>query len=293
VAADLAATEGERVAPRLARALFDGLEASLARSPLSPRLALHGAALLGLWRARLSRRWPSAGEISALYGTEPLESRRLALAVAAAEARNRLVVRRGRGRSLAPFAPLIEWRDAAAATALRPPAILATAHLGALYLLAAGFDRLGLQRTVLRWSPIHRPAPGEEPVAAQGGLVRRTHALLRGLEALRRGEYVISALDGELGASAPVSLLGRSLQLGVGAFALARLARAPVLPVAALWRGPRVVCELGPPVADAAAAALWLEALLRREPAQISLGLVRQLLLGPTVGAAGEDALRR
>lgn len=283
----------ERLSPRLARAFFDGLEASLAASPLSPRLALRGAAVLGHWRARLSRRWPTAAEIAALFGTGPLESRRLALAVAAAEARNRLVVRRGRGRSLASFGPLIEWRDAAAAAALRPPLILATAHVGALYLLAAGFDRLGLRRTVLRWSPIHAPAPGEEPVAARGGLVRRTHALLRGLETLRRGEFVVSALDGELGASEPVSLLGCSLQLGVGAFALARLGGAQVVPVAALWRGPRVVCELGSPVADPLEAARWLEALLRREPEQISLGLLRQLLLGPAVDAAGEDALRR
>jgi hypothetical protein len=278
---------------RFARALFDRLEASCATSPLPPRVALRGAALLGALRARLSRRWPTANEVATLFGTGPRESRRLARAVAAAEARNRLVVRRSAGRSLVPFAPLVRWRDPAAAAALQPPLVLATAHVGALYLLAAGFDRLGLRRTVLRWSPVHAPAPGEEPVATTGGLVSRTQALRRGLDGLRRGGYAVSALDGEHGAAERVELLGHPLDLGVGAFALARLSGAQVVPVAALWRGSRVVCELGAPVAGPAEAARWLESLLRRAPEQISLGLLRQLLLGPTVGAAGQDALGR
>ena len=176
---------------------------------------------------------------------------------------------------------------------MRPPVVLATAHVGALYLLAAGFDRLGLRRTVLRWSPVHAPAPGEEPVVTTGGLLSRTEALRRGLEALRRGDCVATALDGEHGAGERVELLGHPLDLGVGAFALARLGGVPVVPVAALWRGSRVVCELGAPVAGPPEAARWFESLLRNEPEQISLGLLRQLLLGPPVGAAGQDALGR
>ncbi len=290
----LSAPEERQPGPqRLARALFDRLEASLATSPLPPRFALRGASLLGALRARLSGRWPTAAEVATLFGTGARASRRLARAVAAAEARNRLVVRRSAGRSLAPFAPLVSWRDPAAAAALRPPVVLATAHVGALYLLAAGFDRLGLRRTVLRWSPVHAPAPGEEPVVTTGGLVARTEALRRGLEALRRGDCVATALDGEHGAGERVELLGHPLDLGVGAFALARLGGVTVLPVAALWRGSRVVCELGAPVAGPVEAARWFESLLRNEPEQISLGLLRQLLLGPTVGAAGQDALGR
>ncbi|MEO8197567.1 MAG: hypothetical protein ABI689_12700 [Thermoanaerobaculia bacterium] len=289
----MAPSTGERVALGLARALFDGLEALLAVSPLPLEVALSSASQVGRARARFSGRWPSAAEVAALFGTGPLASRRLALAVAAAEARNRLVVRRSQGRSLARFAPLVEWRDAAAAAGLQPPLVLVTAHIGALYLLAAGFDQLGLHRTVLRWSPIHEPAPGERLVATAGGLVGRTHALLRGVEALRRGEFVVTALEGEHGAGESVNVLGRPLQLGRGAFALARQRGVRVVPVAALWRGNRVVCELGSPVAGPADAGRWLEALLRREPEQISLGLLRQLLLGPALGAPGEDALRR
>lgn len=280
-------------ARRVARALFDGLEAALARTPLPPGVALGCASRLGAWRSRLAGRWPAANEMAALFATAPGDSRRLAGAVAAAEARTRLVVRRSGGRSLAPFRSRVDWRDPGAAAALRPPLVLATAHVGALNLLAAGFDRLALRRTVLRWSPVHAPAAGEEAVTTTGGLVSRTEALRRGLEALRGGGFVVTALDGEHGARERVVLFGRPFDLGVGAFALARLAGVPLVPVVALWRGTRVECELGPPLASAPEAAHWLEALLWRDPAQISLGLLRRLLLGPAVEATDEDARGR
>ena len=42
---------------------------------------------------------------------------------------------------------------------LSAPLVLITAHVGALYLLAAGLDRLSTQRLALRWSALHLTAP--------------------------------------------------------------------------------------------------------------------------------------
>ncbi len=289
---------------RVGRALFDRVESALAASRLSARGALLAAAALGQLRAVLSGRWPSARDVAALYGSGRFESRRVAFAIAVHEARNRLVVRRVSGQSLAPFAPLVRFRDARAAAALRPPLVLVTAHIGALYLLDLGLEQVAGPRTVLRWSAVHEPFPEEEIAATAGGLEARTEALRRGLGALRTGKFVVTTLDGPHGAGRPGTLLGRSLAVGRGGFALARASGARVAPLAALWEGGRVVVELGAAVAMGTDSqdgpqqvVRWFERLLRRSPGQISLGLLRQLLLGsavdPTIQAPDEDAMRR
>lgn len=286
------AAAGESALRGAARGLFDRLEAAVAASSVDARTAVRRAGRIGALRGALSGRWPTPREVAALFGTGRLVSRRLAVAVAALEARNRLVLARCTGRSLEPFAPLVRWRDPEAAVALRPPAILLTAHVGAIYLLGAAFDRLPAGRTVLRWAPQHLPAPGERNAPTAGSLERRTNALRAAVAELGAGGYVVSTLDGGHGAATEGSVLGRRLDLGRGAFALARLTRAPVVPVVALWRGDRVVCELAPAVEDAGAAARWLDRLLNREPRQITLGLIRLLLFGPTVAAAEEQPTR-
>ena len=287
------------------RAFFDRLESALAAARFPAGRALSVAAAVGRVRAALSGRWPAASEVADLFGTGRISSRRIAVGIAALEARNRLVVRRGAGRSLAPFAPLVRWRDEGAAAALEAelgaPVVLVTAHIGALYLLAAGLDRLAARRTVLRWSPLHLPNADEDNAPLRGGLLTRTAALRRALDRLREGGMVVTALEGAHGATEPGELFGRSIDLGVGGFALARLSGARIVPVAALWKGNRVVLEIGATdkerVETPAEAARWFEALLRRSPQQISLGLLRQLLYGPAVDpsvrSTGEYAVRR
>jgi lauroyl/myristoyl acyltransferase len=161
-----------------------------------------------------------------------------------------------------------------------------TAHVGALHLLASAMDQLEVPRTVLRWSPHHAPAAHERNASLVGGLQRRSQALLDALAAIRAGGLVTTTLDGGNGAAAGVLLFGRRLDLGLGGFALARWTGAPLVPVVALWEDGGVVCELGAPVSDPAEATRWLEALLRRSPGQISLGLLRRLLFGPPVEPA-------
>ncbi len=274
---------------RRGRAFFDRLEARVANSSLGERDALRRAAVLGAARGLLSGRWPAAADVAALYGTGPLPSRRLALEIAAWEACDRLVLRRVAGEPQERFGTLVRWRDPAAAAALSPPRVLVTAHAGALHLLSAALDRLAGPRLVLRWSPYHRPAAGERNASLAGGLESRARALLEARAELAAGGFVSTTLDGGNGASTAVPLFGHPLDVGLGAFYLARSAGVPIVPVIALWEWGSVVCELGAPVADPAAAVTWLEGVLRRAPGQISLGLLRRLLYGPPVGATEEQ----
>ncbi len=279
------AESGQSLAIRLGRTWFDRLEESLAVSRLPVGSALAGAAAVGALRAAVSGRWPTAREVSSLYGTGRTESRRIALRIAANEARNRLVVRRTAGSPLAPFARRVGFADEADPAGLRPPLVLITAHLGALFLLAAGLDLLRTQRVALRWSPLHLPGADEVSALTGGPLESRTEALRKTLAALRNGKLVVTALEGPHGSAISGELLGRRVDLGRGGFALARLSGARIAPVAALWMGSRVRIVSGPSVAATAeapaAVASWFEALLRRAPHQLSLGLLRRLLRNP------------
>jgi len=181
----------------------------------------------------------------------------------------------------------------AAAAELQAPLVFVTAHVGALYLLAAGLDRLWTQRLAIRWSALHQTAPGEDSAFTSGPVVSRTEALRRGLEGLRQGKIVVTALEGPHGSAEPGRLLGRRLDFGRGGFALARLAGVRIAPVAALWERGRVRIDFGRPVEATAEApvemARWFEALLRRSPRQMSLGLLRQLLQSPALEPPDED----
>jgi hypothetical protein len=295
---------------RWSRAGFDRFERGLAASALAPGIALAAAAAVGAMRARLSGRWPSAAEVSSLFGTGLAASRRIAVGIAANEARNRLVLRRTSGLPLAPFAGRVRFEDAAPSAGLEGPRVLVTAHIGAIYLLAAALDRLGGDRLVLRWSPLHRTASGEESLFTSAALATRTEALRRGLEGLRGGKIVVTALEGPHGATLEGRLLGRELAVGQGGFALARMAGVPIAPVAALWQGNRVTVAVGPATAvspasgpsSAVSAAreltAWFERRLRLAPANLGLGLLRELLAPvrseaalapPAVGPAGEN----
>ncbi len=268
---------------RLARGSFDRLESLLAASSLPPAPALRVAAAIGASRAVVSGRWPAAGEVAQLFASGSLGSRRIALGIAANEAKNRLVVRRVTGSALAPFAPQVCFRDDAAIDRLHPPLVLVTAHVGALYLLAIALDRFAVPRVVLRWAPVHELSPDESVAPTAGGLAMRTEALRRGHQALRERQFVVTAIEGPHGATEPATLLGRRMNLGRGAFALARTSGASVVPIAACWEGSRAIVEVGSPIAPGLApqaVARWFDELLRHHPRQCSLSLLRRLLYG-------------
>jgi lauroyl/myristoyl acyltransferase len=120
-------------------------------------------------------------------------------------------------------------------------------------------------------------------VTAVGGEAQRAAAVTEAVHTLRAGGYALVVVDG-LG-NAPVNslILGRRMAFASGAFALARLADAPLVPLAVRWHGPAVEIVAGPAIAPeqetamAAALAGWLEQYLREHPSELSFGLSQRL----------------
>jgi hypothetical protein len=176
-----------------------------------------------------------------------------------------------------------------AVAGLRGPVILACFHVGPV----AGLDS------------ILASLPGEVVALERGRVRARTsYTLLSGnedtwsrarsfntaLAALRRGAVVFLAVDAhEPGdyevAQLAVPLLGREISLARGAFALARLGRAPIVPIVARWRGTAIEVELGAriePSGDeaemAGAAAAWIHGYLRERPGEVSVFILERLM---------------
>lgn len=104
---------------------------------------------------------------------------------------------------------------------------------------------------------------------------------------LRGGGAVLLVVDGFGSARVPMRLFDRDVMVSAGAFRLARLAGAPILPIAVRWRGRGVSFDTGgsirpgEPEAMAAALAAWLEDYLRRRPGELTYPLVRLLRSAP------------
>jgi hypothetical protein len=164
---------------------------------------------------------------------------------------------------------------------LRGPLILATFHVGAFPALAAVLERLDGEVVA-----VHRgrfaPWPGITMVWTGDDEWERARTFDRAVRALRAGSFVFTALDGygEDGYEATTldaPMLGATVALARGTFALARIAKVPIVPIVARWRGISVEVELGDPIqpgpgesAMAAGAAAWLERYLCAFPGEIS-----------------------
>lgn len=194
--------------------------------------------------------------------------------------RERILRLRDRDSSVRwPYPRLAACPDPAA---LRPPMVLVTFHMGPLAALGGLVERLpgpvcvllGAGQVVTRKARYVRTLGDEQQRAA---------AVVEALHTLRSGGYALVVVD-EVG-SAPVhqEVLGRPVPLATGAFALARLADAPMLPVAVRWRGPGVEIVAGEAIAPddettmAATLAAWLEGYLRAHPRELSFNLSRRL----------------
>ena len=101
-------------------------------------------------------------------------------------------------------------------------------------------------------------------------------AFTRAVVHLRKGGFVFLTLDPMVGTRIAAPFLGRTLNLARGGFALARLARVPLVPLIARWNGMRIEIVAGAPVevaseAQAAAeVARWLEQYLRAHPDEMT-----------------------
>jgi hypothetical protein len=101
---------------------------------------------------------------------------------------------------------------------------------------------------------------------------------------LRGGGFVFTTLDGGYreggydAATVEAPMLGGTISLARGGFALARMSGTPIMPMAARGSGRKVTITCGNPIppalgedAMAAAAARWLGGYLREYPGEVSL----------------------
>jgi hypothetical protein len=277
--------------PPAGKAAFDALERRLAAQvPGHPRLALAAAAGLGRWRNRLSRRWPSPEQVRALFPhLEAREAAAVAWRIGGLEARNRAWIEGLRKGGLDPLRPLV--RTPPEVAALRPPLLLGIFHVGAVHALSPAFEQLPAPVIALRHGVLYRGRPPLTVMTTEGGAEERRKLFQRLLSQLQDGGFVATALDVVPGVGVKAPCLGHTITLARGPFGLARLAGVPIVPLVGRFRNGGVEIVVGEALATpaasepaewesacAASAALWLERYLLPEPAEIGLGLLRNLL---------------
>lgn len=281
-----------------ARRAFDRLErATLGPSAVTAPRRLALAGLVGRTRNALSRRWPTADEVRALF---PELSRRraesCARAIAAGAARDRWVVATLSRHGLDALRPVVSASGGFAT--LTGPAVLFTFHGGAWNALGPALERLPGPILSIRQDGLYDPPPPIEVVTTGREPGRRAAALYRAAAVLDRGGLVVAALDVRDGEVVACRCLGRRLEVARGCLALSRRSGAPLVPVTGAWRRGRIVVDRhDPPIAETGdalaadalaqdralgiAAADWLERYLRAHPAETGLGLLRTLLAAP------------
>lgn len=164
---------------------------------------------------------------------------------------------------------------------LRAPVILATFHIGPMFALSTVADNLTSPVLLIRAQ--HLPGARPPHVTAVNGLAdehQRAAAFLAALRMLRKGGAVMMAIDPvRNGVEAP--FLGQRVRLAPGAFRLARMSGAPIVPLAARWAGNEIEIVRGEAVAGedeealAAAIARWLENHVIASPGALNRRLRR------------------
>lgn len=169
-------------------------------------------------------------------------------------------------------------RENDAVRRLRPPMIVSTFHVGPTLGLGVLSQRLQGETLVLRGTqlPLDRAARHDVNLI-EGTDQQRAATFHRAIERLRQNGFVILALDPHEAPRIAAPFFGRTLQLARGPFAMARIARVPIVPLVARWVGNEIELIVGEPLpvlddeqALAAAAAQWLESYLRDSPGELS-----------------------
>lgn len=243
---------------------------------LSPRLGfLASDALARLWT--ITSRRPTRAELRSLF---PLLTATDAGGVLrrfwVSHARTLLLGGWIRRDGIAPIRMLVRPNDAIAQ--LRPPMIVGTFHIGPTLGLGTLSERLQGETLVLRGTqfPLDR-ATRQNVNLIEGTDQQRAATFHRAIERLRDNGFVIMALDPNEAHRIAVPFLGGTLHLARGAFAMARVARVPIVPLVARWDGDAIELIVGEPLpvsgdeqALAGAAAQWLEEYLRESPGELS-----------------------
>jgi hypothetical protein len=152
--------------------------------------------------------------------------------------------------------------------------ILGTFHIGPTLALGAVQERLKENLLVLRGSQFPFDRASRDRVGSTDQ--ERAATFHRAIERLRDG-FVLMALDPREAQRIEVPFLGGTLQLARGPFAMARVARVPIVPVVARWDGNEIELVFGDPLpvsnderAMATSAACWLERYLQERPGELS-----------------------
>lgn len=160
---------------------------------------------------------------------------------------------------------------------LRPPLVLGTFHIGPMHAFGAVLASMPGETLVLRRQAYEPAQPANVSVAeTEGTEEERAVAFTRAVVHLRKGGFVFLTLDPMDGTRIAAPFMGRTLNLARGGFALARLARVPLVPLIARWHGMRIEIVAGAPVEvtseeqAAAEVARWLEQYLRAHPDEMT-----------------------
>jgi hypothetical protein len=236
----------------------------------SSRLGFLACSALGLLWAFTARR-PSRAQLRAVGATRGVRRR-----IWTTHARTMLLGGWVRREGLAPIRKLVRVNEAI--SQLRPPMIIGTFHIGPTLGLGALAERLPGETLVLRGTqfPLDRtPRPNVRLI--EGTDQQRAATFHHAIELLRRNGFVILALDPREAQRISVPFLGGTLHLARGAFAMARVARVPIVPLVARWDGDEIELLVGDPLPAsddeqqlAASAAQWLERYLRDAPGELS-----------------------
>lgn len=256
------------------------------------------------WLCHAGRLWGAApSEVSAVFPWLPdAAAARLARRIAAQDLKCRAYDRLLYSGGIESAASLLSRPHLARLEQrLREPGgqVLLDVHTGPISATSAALLLLGKTALIVRKSGRTACARGLEVVGLEGDDQHRAQVLRRGVEYLRQGNAVVLAADGWEGAATePVACCGRLVRFRRGAFVMARLSGAPILPLYFRWGdGGRIEVEAAEPIRPAgvgdavrqetemaAVVAGWLEGQLLARPDDLSLSLLKWLQTsGPPV----------
>jgi lauroyl/myristoyl acyltransferase len=168
-----------------------------------------------------------------------------------------------------PYPRLVAGPDIAA---LQPPLVLATIHTGPMAALGAILQFLPKGEVALLLRHNRIPRRRARLLVVDDDESSRISAMAQAARILRSPGFVFMAIDAEGAKRVQVDVHGRTVSLACGAFALARMAQAPMVPIAVHWRGSRVQIVTGEPISPdvdsvmAAAFATWFEGYFSEHP---------------------------
>lgn len=285
---------------RASRWVYDAVMSAVSRMDTATVLAAAGHA--GRVTHAVHPRHPSAAEISRLFegfdSPAVRDPTRTARQMSKLRYQNRALIAMVARRGIDPIIAITDPSAAARFERVRDPSsptILVGWHVGPIFGLTGFLSQHKVPMLVIRASAHYEARGSMEFAFTAGGMQQRTTAVLRAVRRLKSGGLVVIASDGpDFSESIEVRCFGRAMRIARGPYALARMTRASIVPVAPRWMTDgRIHVEVGPPLAVptvvdgdndrfeqayAQASADWFEAYVLAHPGDLWLYRLRQLL---------------